>query len=180
VPDLFDLVAQPMGSIDLLTAQAGTRAGPIGAASWASRVPADRRRRGRRRCPYQLPGRRATARARKGPAPDLPWRLAGRTASWGFNSVSWGFKSVARSSEPVCGCGCGAGTPGQQREEVTVLSRWSSTGRRLPQSGPGLRLRSGWPLSSFPQVTCLDRSGGPALAPHFACGSRARPALVVL
>jgi hypothetical protein len=26
VPDLFDLVAQPMGSIDLLTAQAGTRA----------------------------------------------------------------------------------------------------------------------------------------------------------
>jgi hypothetical protein len=33
VPDLFDLVAQPMGSIDLLTAQAGTRAGPAGNAS---------------------------------------------------------------------------------------------------------------------------------------------------
>jgi len=26
VPDLFDMVAQPMGSIDLLTVQAGTRA----------------------------------------------------------------------------------------------------------------------------------------------------------
>ena len=41
------------------------------------------------------------------PAPDLPWRLAGRTASWGFNSVSWGFKSVARSSGPVCEAAAG-------------------------------------------------------------------------
>jgi len=30
----------------------------------------------------------------------------------------------------------------------------------VPQSGPSLRLRSGWPPSSFPQFTCLDRLGG--------------------
>src|SRR5689334_4818603 len=122
VPDLFDLVAQPMGSIDLLTAQAGTR---------AQAPPVMRADRHRRRIAGDAVADSARTTSRAGglrpvrgkPAPDLPWRLAGRTASWGFNSVSWGFKSVARSSEPVCGCGCGAGTPGQQREEVTVLSR---------------------------------------------------------
>ena len=45
---------------------------------------------------------------------------------------------------------------------------------------PCLRPDSGSPPSSFPQVTCLDRSGGPVLPPLFACGMRARPALAVL
>jgi len=41
------------------------------------------------------------------------------------------------------GCGCGAGTAGQQREAVTALPWSLSAVRRLPQSGPGLRLHSG-------------------------------------
>jgi hypothetical protein len=45
---------------------------------------------------------------------------------------------------------------------------------------PGVRPDPGSPPSSFPQVTCLDRSGRPVLPPLFACEMRARPALAVL
>ena len=46
--------------------------------------------------------------------------------------------------------------------------------RPCVRPGPG-------PLpSSFPQVTCLGRSGRPVLPPLFACEMRARPALAVL
>jgi hypothetical protein len=45
---------------------------------------------------------------------------------------------------------------------------------------PCVRPGPGSPSSSFPQVTCLDRSGRPVLPPLFACGMRARPALAVL
>ena len=39
---------------------------------------------------------------------------------------------------------------------------------------PGVRPGPGSPPSSFPQVTCLDRSGRPVLPPLFACEMRAR------
>src|ERR1700730_1617039 len=45
---------------------------------------------------------------------------------------------------------------------------------------PCVRPDPGSPLSSFPQVTCLDRSGRPVLPPLFACEMQARPALAVL
>jgi hypothetical protein len=45
---------------------------------------------------------------------------------------------------------------------------------------PCVRPGPGSPPSSFPQVTCLDRSGRPVLPPLFACEMRARPALAVL
>jgi hypothetical protein len=45
---------------------------------------------------------------------------------------------------------------------------------------PCLRPDPGSPPSSFPQVTCLDRSGRPVLTPLLACEMRARPALAVL
>jgi hypothetical protein len=45
---------------------------------------------------------------------------------------------------------------------------------------PCVRPDPGSPSYSFPQVTCLDRSGGPVLPPLYACGLRARPALFVL
>jgi len=45
---------------------------------------------------------------------------------------------------------------------------------------PCVRPDPGSPPSSFPQVTCLERSGGPVLPPLFACGMRAGPALAVL
>ena len=45
---------------------------------------------------------------------------------------------------------------------------------------PCVRPDPGSPPSSFPQVTCLDRSGRPVLPPLFACEMRARPALAVL
>ena len=40
---------------------------------------------------------------------------------------------------------------------------------RQPQSSPGLRLHLGSPLSSFPQVTRLDRRGGPVLPRLLGC-----------
>jgi hypothetical protein len=43
---------------------------------------------------------------------------------------------------------------------------------------PCVRPEPGLPLSSFPQVTCLDRSGRPVLPPRVACGMRpGRPLL---
>src|ERR1700730_4418237 len=45
---------------------------------------------------------------------------------------------------------------------------------------PCVRPDPGSPPSSFPQVTCLDRSGRPVLPPLFTCGMRARRALAVL
>ena len=45
---------------------------------------------------------------------------------------------------------------------------------------PCVRPGPGSPSSSFPQVTCLGRSGRPVLPPLFACEMRARPALAVL
>jgi len=70
------------------------------------------------------------------------------------------------------GGGSGAGTGERQREAVTVLpdDEASCCGCR----GPALPVaRPGSPFSSFPQVTCLGRPGGPVLPPLFACGMRA-------
>jgi hypothetical protein len=50
----------------------------------------------------------------------------------------------------------------------------ATAARPCPRPGPGS------PPSSFPQVTCLDRSGRPVLPPLSACEMRGRPALAVL
>ncbi len=78
------------------------------------------------------------------------------------------------------GCGCGAGTGGQQREVVTVLSLMIKRRAAAAAVRPCVRPGPGSPPSSFPQVTCLDRSGRPVLPPLFAGEMRARPALAVL
>ena len=45
---------------------------------------------------------------------------------------------------------------------------------------PRVQPDSGSLISSFPQVTCPDRPGGPVLPPLSACGLRPQQALVVL
>ena len=68
-----------------------------------------------------------------------------------------------------------AAAGGCHRASLMMKRRAAATAvRPCPRPGPGS------PPSSFPQVTCLDRSGRPVLPPLFACGMRARPALAVL
>jgi hypothetical protein len=55
-----------------------------------------------------------------------------------------------------------------------MMKRRAAAVRPCVRSGPGSL------PSSFPQVTCLDWSGGAVLLPLFACEMRARPALAVL
>src|SRR5690348_9249693 len=116
-------VAQPMGSIDLLTAQARyARAGSAGVASCASRTPwiaggvvAD----------SALTSCRADATAHARKALLLICRGGQRagTAAWGFNSVSWGFNSAFMVIwAGLRGRAGGAENAGQQRKAVTALS----------------------------------------------------------
>jgi len=73
-------------------------------------------------------------------------------------------------------CGDGRAAAGGCHCASLMMKRRAAAAavRPCPRPGPGS------PLSSFPQVTCLDRPGRPVLAPLFACGMRARPALAVL
>jgi hypothetical protein len=57
-----------------------------------------------------------------------------------------------------------------------MSKRRAATAAVRPCVGPG----PGSPPSSFPQVTCLDRSGRPVLPPLLGCEMRTRPALAVL
>ena len=57
-----------------------------------------------------------------------------------------------------------------------MMKRRAAAGAVRPCVRPG----PGSLLSSFPQVTRLDRSDGPVLPPLFVGEMRARPALVVL
>jgi hypothetical protein len=128
---------QPVGSIDLLTAQARYACtGPAGVASWASRAP---RIAGDVVVGSALTSCRADATAHARTALLLICR-GGQppgTASWGFNSVSWGFNSVSWGFNSVSwgfnsafmviwvglrGRGGGAKNAGQQRKAVTALS----------------------------------------------------------
>ena len=95
-------VAQPMGSIDLLTAQARyARAGSAGVASCASRAPWIA---GGAVADSALTSCRADATAHARKALLLICRGGQRagTAAWGFNSVSWGSTRLSWSSGPVC------------------------------------------------------------------------------
>jgi hypothetical protein len=94
-----------MGSIDLLTAQAGTRAQAPPALLAGRHGRADRGQRGCRLCPYQLPYRRYSP-CKDSPAPDLPRRLATGDCLMGVQlglMITWA---------SLRGCGCNAGTAG--------------------------------------------------------------------
>jgi hypothetical protein len=113
VPDQFDLLGPADGFTDLLTAQAGTRAGSADVASWASRAP------------WIAGGAVAgsAAHARKALLLICPGGQPSGTASWGFNSVSWGFNSAFMVIwAGLQSRGGGAENAGQQRKAVTALS----------------------------------------------------------
>jgi hypothetical protein len=68
-----------------------------------------------------------------------------------------------------------AATEGCHRASLMMRRRAAAAAVR-----PCLRPGPGSSPSSFPQVTCPDRSGRPVLTPLFACGMRGRQALAVL
>jgi len=82
MPDRFDL----RGSADGFHRSAdrvGVRVRRLRQPCWLSVTgAADHGRHVRRLCPYQLPCRHCSP-CKESPAPDLPWRLAAGTASWG-------------------------------------------------------------------------------------------------
>jgi hypothetical protein len=119
-------------------------------------------------------------RARKDALVICSGAASRRDCRMGFNSVLWGFNSVARSSGPVYraaaavrdwraaagGCHCAS----------LMMKRRAAAAAVRPFVWPG----PGSLPSSFPQVTCLGRSGGSVLLTLFACEMRAPPALAVL
>ena len=142
---------------------------------------ADRRRRDRRRCPCQL--RAGGLCAVRGKAPllicsgaasrrGLPYggstRFYGGSTRWqGHLGRFTGLRLRCGDWRAAAG-GCHCASLMRKRRAAAAAVR------------PCVRPDPGSPPSSFPQVTCLDRSGGPVLPPLFACEMRARPALVVL
>ena len=178
MPDLFDMVAQPMGSIDLLTVQAGTRA----QAPPVMRAERHRRRGSQATWPPTLPVP-AVRPAGYGPctekpAPDLPWRLAAGTAPWGSTRSHGGSTRLhghpGRLARLRLRCRDCRGSSGKMSPCFPDdQAQWG--GCRGPDracgSVPADRPRR------FPQVTRADRSGGPVLPLLSACGSRAQPAL---
>ena len=105
-----------MGSTDLLTVQAGTRAqappvllaerhGRRGSrATWLPTLP----------LPVAVP---TLQPVHESPAPDLPWRLATGDCLMG---VQLGFMVIWAGLRD---CGCSAGTAGAAAEAITVLPR---------------------------------------------------------
>ena len=73
-------------------------------------------------------------------------------------------------------CGDWRGAAGGCHCASLMMKRRAAATAVRPCARPG----PGSPLSSFPQVTCLNRSGRPVLPPLFACQMRARPALALL
>jgi hypothetical protein len=73
-------------------------------------------------------------------------------------------------------CGDWRGAAGGCHCASLMMKRRAAATAVRPCARPG----PGSPLSSFPQVTCLNRSGRPVLPPLFACEMRARRALAVL
>jgi hypothetical protein len=169
VPDRSICVTQPAGSIDLLTAQAGTRTQATPAADGgASRVPRDRRRRDRRLCPCQL--RAGGLCAVRGRAPllicsgaasrrGLPY--GGSTRFHGGSTRRQGHLGRFTGLRLRCGdrraaaggCHCAALMIRRRAAAATVR--------------PCVRPDPGSPLSSFPQVTCADWWGWAGAAASF-------------
>jgi hypothetical protein len=97
---------------------------------------ADRRRRGCRLCPYQLPvGYGPCAESL---ASDLLWRLAAGDCLMG---VQLGLMGVQLGGKVIWadlrGCGCGAGTAGQQREAVHRASLMIKCSEAAAEVRPG-------------------------------------------
>ena len=142
---------------------------------------ADRRRRDRRPCPCQL--RAGGLCVGRGKAPllicsgaasrrGLPY---GGSTRFYWGSTRWqGHRGRFTGLRLRCGdwraalggCHCAS----------LMMKRRAAAGAVRPC----VRHDPGSLPSSFPQVTCLDRSGRPVLLTLFACEMRARPALAVL
>jgi len=94
----------------------------------------------------------------------------------GFMGVQLGGKVIGAG---LRGCGCGAGLAscsGRLSPCLPMIKRRAAAAAVRPCVRPD----PGAPPSSFPQLTRLDRSGGPVLPPLSACEMRARPALAML
>jgi len=142
---------------------------------------ADRRRRYRRLCPCQR--RAGELCAVHGKAPllicsgaasrrALPY--GGSTRFYGGSTRWQGHRGRFTGLRLRCG-DWRAAAEGCHRASLMIRRRAAAATVR-----PCVRPDPGSPPSSFPQVTRLDRSGGPVLSPLLACGMRARSALVVL
>jgi len=142
---------------------------------------ADRRRRDRRLCPCQL--RAGELCAVRGKAPllicsgaasrrGLPY--GGSTRFYGGSTRWQGHRG--RFTGPRLRCGDWRAAAGGCHCASLMVKRRAAAAAVRPcvRSGPGS------PPSSFPQVTCLDRSDGPVLPPLFRLRNAAWPALAVL
>ena len=140
---------------------------------------ADPRRRDRRLCPCQLRagglcagrGRRACDLLWRGEPPGLPYGV-----QLGFMGVQLGGKVIGAG---LPGCGCGGdwrAAAGGCHCASLMMKRRAAAAAVRPFVWPG----PGSLPSSFPQVTCLGRSGGSVLCCSPArCGPR-RPCRVSL
>ena len=143
---------------------------------------ADRRRRDRRPCPCPL--RAGGLCAVRGEAPLLICSgAAGRRGrlpyggSTRFMGVQLGGKGHrGRFTGLRLRCGDWRAAAGGCHCASLMMKRCAAAAAVRPCVRPD----PGSPLSPFPQVTCLDRLGGPVLPPLSACGMRARRALAVL
>ena len=90
----------------------------------------------------------------------------------GFMGVQLGGKGhLGRFTGLRLRCGDWRAAAGGCHCASLMMKRRAAATAARPCARPG----PGSPPSSFPQVTCLDRSGRPVLRPLFACGMRARP-----
>ena len=142
---------------------------------------ADRGRRDRRLCPCQL--RAGELCAVRGKAPLL---ICSRAASrrglpYGGSTRFYGGSTrrqghLGRFTGLRLRCGDWRASAGGCHRASLMIKRRAAAAAVRPCVRPG----PGSPPSSFPQVTCLGRSGRPVLPPLFACGLPTRAALAVL
>ena len=142
---------------------------------------ADRRRRDRRPCPCQLRAGGLCAARGKAPLLICSGAASRRGLPYGGSTRFYGGSTrwqghLGRFTGLRLRCGdWRAAAGGCHRASLMIKRRAAAAAVR-----PCLRPGPGSPPSSFPQVTCLDRSGRPVLPPLFACEMRGRPALAVL
>ena len=155
-----------MGSIDLLTAQAGMRAQAPPAAVRCVTGAADRGRRDCRLCPCQRRAGELCAVRGKAPLLICSGAASRRALPYG---VQLGFMGVQLGGKVIGGrftglrLRCGdwrAAAEGCHRASLMIRRRAAAATVR-----PCVRPDPSSLLSSFPQVTRLDQSGGPVLTP---------------
>jgi hypothetical protein len=128
----------------------------------------DRRRRDRRPCPCQLRAGELCAVRGKAPFLICSGAASRRGLPYGGSSRFHGGSTRRQRFTGLRRCGdCRAAAGGCHCASLMMKRRAAATAVR-----PGVRPGPGSPPSSFPQVTCLNRPGGP-LPPRVACGMRA-------